>query len=88
MLKTKIGAKRGRKLGTKLIPVTLSSTATVVRPSQQIIITGVSKGTAYRLEKLGLFPKRRILSLQAVGWLRTELEDWVRSRRAVTGGVL
>ena len=80
-----IAKKRGRKKGFKFPPVTLSPTATIIKPNQQQFITGVSKSTAYRLEKAGQFPQRRKLSVQAVGWLRSELEAWRDSRLAVVG---
>ncbi len=79
--------RRGRKLGFRFPPPTLSPTATIVKPNQQIFITGVSKSTAYRLEKSGQFPRRRQLGAQAVGWLRSELEAWRDSRQAVVGEV-
>ena len=69
--------KRGRKLGYKKPTPTLSPLATVVRPNQQIFITGISKATVYRLIKAGVFPKQRKLTPGgASGWLRTELEAW------------
>ena len=73
-------SKRGRKLGSKFPPPTLSPSSTIVRPNQQHFITGVSKATAYRLEKSGQFPKHRKLTAFASGWLRSELEEWVASR--------
>lgn len=75
---------RGRKKGFRFPPPTLSPTATVVRPNQQHFITGVSKPTAYRLIRLGLFPRQRKLTPGgASGWLRSELEEWRDSRQAV-----
>ena len=79
--------KRGRKPGFKFPPPTLSPTATIVKPNVQHLITGVSKSTAYRLEAAGQFPQRRKLSVQAVGWIRSELEAWRDSRLAVNGEV-
>ena len=43
-------------------------------------ITGLSKSTRWRLENAGKFPKRRQLSANAVGWLASEIEEWVMSR--------
>ena len=45
--------------------------------------TQISRSTAWRLERLGLFPRRRKISAQSVGWLRDEIEDWVLSRSVV-----
>ncbi len=77
-------AKRGRKPGRKLPPPTLSATAIIVRPNQLNLLLGISRSTAYRLESLGLFPKRRQLSTFAVGWIRSELDYWLASRQSVT----
>jgi len=54
--------------------------------------SGLSRTTAWRLEKEGLFPSRRQLSPNAVGWLQTEVEAWINSRNQVktaarSGGV-
>ncbi len=47
-------------------------------------ITGLSKGTLWRQERAGRFPKRRHLSQHAVGWLESEITAWVESRRPTT----
>lgn len=44
--------------------------------------TGLSKTTRWRLEREGKFPKRRKISNNAVGWLNSELTDWIKSRAA------
>lgn len=33
-----------------------------------------------RLEAQGLFPKRVRLGQNRVGWVRSEVEDWIRAR--------
>jgi len=43
-------------------------------------VSGLSRTTAWRLEKEGKFPCRRQLSANAVGWLKTEIEAWILSR--------
>ena len=50
------------------------------------ILTKLSKSTRWRLEREGKFPKRRQLSAKAVGWLASELEEWMSSRKFVCGG--
>ncbi|OEG73875.1 transcriptional regulator [Shewanella colwelliana] len=57
----------------------------IVREAERKAITSVSRSTAWNLERQGLFPKRRKLSPQstAVGWLLSELNDWVTSRQSV-----
>jgi len=43
--------------------------------------TGLSRSTRWRLESQGKFPARRQLSANTVGWLRSEIEAWIKSRR-------
>jgi predicted DNA-binding transcriptional regulator AlpA len=72
---------RGRKKGYKLPPPTLHPDATMVRPNQVHLVTGFSRATAYRLLKLGDFPKLIKLTSSASGWNRRELEEWLASRQ-------
>jgi prophage regulatory protein len=41
---------------------------------------GLSRSTIWRLEKRGLFVKRRQLSANRVAWPEDEIEAWLRSR--------
>lgn len=43
-------------------------------------ITGYSRATIRRLERLGQFPPRRQLGARAVGWLESEVQGWVREK--------
>jgi prophage regulatory protein len=52
----------------------------VVRPTEIAYVLGVSRPTAYRLEREGSFPRRRQLGPRATGWLLSDLENWLRSR--------
>lgn len=45
--------------------------------------TGLSRSTRWRLESQGKFPARRQLSSNTVGWLRSEVEAWMRTRTRV-----
>lgn len=54
-----------------------------LREPQVAILTGLSKSTRWRLEKNGEFPKRRQLSAKSVGWLASEVENWVQTRTAI-----
>ena len=40
----------------------------------------LSKVTVWRRERAGLFPKRINLSERRVGWVESEIEDWLDSR--------
>jgi predicted DNA-binding transcriptional regulator AlpA len=45
-------------------------------------IAGISRSTAWRLEKAGAFPSPIPISPGRVGWRASELEAWMASRRA------
>ena len=57
----------------------------IVREAERKTITSISRTTAWSLERKGLFPKRRQLYPQSssVGWLLSELNEWVTSRQAI-----
>ena len=59
-----------------------------LREPQVSALTGLSKSTRWRLEKDGRFPKKRQLSAKSVGWLATEIEDWIQTRTIVKAGVI
>lgn len=44
-------------------------------------MTGLSRSTIDRLEKAGSFPRRVMISQNAVGWRRSEVIGWTQSRR-------
>lgn len=52
----------------------------VIRPSEIKDYAGLSKNSAFRLEKLNMFPKRRQLGPAAVGWITSEIDEWLASR--------
>ena len=56
-----------------------------IRASQLKAITGLSTTTIWRLEKNGEFPKRRKISRGAVGWVKSEVEEWASSRQNAWG---
>jgi prophage regulatory protein len=43
-------------------------------------ITGLSSATIWRMEKSGAFPSRRKIAPHSVGWLSSELSQWIESR--------
>ncbi len=47
-------------------------------------ISGLSRTTRWWLEKCKLFPARRRLSPNRVGWLLSEIQSWLRAREVVT----
>ncbi|OEU72713.1 MAG: hypothetical protein BA869_01480 [Desulfuromonadales bacterium C00003107] len=48
-------------------------------------ITGLSRTTIWRMEKVGKFPKRRQISSGRVGWLASEVNPWAEGRPVVGG---
>ncbi|MDE2980877.1 MAG: AlpA family phage regulatory protein [Gemmatimonadota bacterium] len=57
----------------------------ILRCSQVERIVGVSKTTIYRLMRQGRFPRPRRLSKNAVGWPRSEVEEWLENRPLAGG---
>jgi len=55
----------------------------VAREPQRRAITGVSTSSWYELQAKGLAPRPiRLGGPRSVGWLVSELEEWVEQRRA------
>lgn len=52
----------------------------IVREQERRAITGLSRSQCMRLEREGLFPRRRKLGKNSVGWILSELETWITSR--------
>lgn len=54
----------------------------IIRESERLAITGISRTTCWEMEKKGEFPKRRKLAPNgtSVGWLLSELIEFVQSR--------
>ena len=45
----------------------------------------LARSTVWRLEKAGKFPAHRQISPNAVGWLESEIDEWIAARQ-VAGG--
>jgi len=54
----------------------------VVREPERKRITGLGRVQWYRLERMGRVPQRLQLGENSVGWLRHELDAWLRERAA------
>ncbi len=54
-----------------------------IRPKEVQSITGLSRTTIWRLEKDQGFPPRRQISPGAVGYLYTDVLEWMESRQEV-----
>jgi prophage regulatory protein len=42
--------------------------------------TGLSRSTIWRLERRGEFPRHRRISMNAVGWVEDEIDEWMLAR--------
>ena len=51
---------------------------------QVLEITGLSRTSVWRFEKNGDFPKRRQLGPRRVGYVDSEISNWMESRSRVT----
>jgi prophage regulatory protein len=62
---------------------TISKPKGVAREAQRYELTGVPTSTWYDLQNAGLAPKPiRLGGPRSVGWLISELEEWIEQRRA------
>jgi predicted DNA-binding transcriptional regulator AlpA len=70
------------------VRATWSPTDRIVFEDERAALTGFSRNWWWVKEQKGEVPKRIKLSERRVGWLLSELENWVRERAAArdTGG--
>ena len=52
----------------------------IIRVKQLCEILSVSRSTLWRMEKDGHLPPRRQFAKRSVGWIESELNDWLESR--------
>lgn len=52
----------------------------ILRRKQVQARTGLSRSTIYAFIKAGLFPKSIPLGPRAVGWLESEVSNWIAER--------
>lgn len=52
----------------------------IMRLSAVIAVTGVSRADIYRKMNASEFPKSIPLGVKSVGWLQSEVEEWIDSR--------
>jgi prophage regulatory protein len=52
----------------------------ILRTKEVIRKIGLSRPTIWRMERDGKFPKRRNIGGKSVGWLDTEIHDWINGR--------
>lgn len=61
-------------------------TDAILRLPQVRQITGLGRSSIYALQESRAFPHSIKLSPRAVGWLESEIRDWIRSRTELRGG--
>ena len=57
-----------------------SNTPTILRRHQVQQRTGLSRSTLYQYIKDGAFPASVQLGPRAVGWLESDISDWITAR--------
>jgi prophage regulatory protein len=58
----------------------------IIREPELLKLVGLSRTTLWRREKAGDFPKRRQLSSRSVGWVLSEVLEWIEQRPLAEGG--
>jgi prophage regulatory protein len=54
----------------------------VVREAERFRLTKLSRVQWWRLERDGKVPKRIRLGANSIGWIKSEIEGWIRERVA------
>jgi len=57
-----------------------------MRKRELLRSTGLSDSTVWRMEKDGCFPRRIQLGGNSVGWLESEVNEWIMSKAAARDG--
>ena len=60
--------------------------ARIIRFHQVQARTGLSRSTIYRRLAGGSFPRPLSLGARAVGWIESEVDEWIRQRIALSRG--
>jgi prophage regulatory protein len=51
-----------------------------MREPECLKLTGLSRTTRWRLEKVGKFPKRIKISQASIGWVEEDIHKWMEDR--------
>ena len=54
----------------------------ILREKDRFRVTGLSRTQWWRLEKSGVVPRRVQLGQNSIGWIKSELDDWILGRKA------
>ncbi|EKN3345972.1 AlpA family transcriptional regulator [Yersinia ruckeri] len=52
----------------------------LVREQERQRITSIARSTAWKLERAGKFPLRKVIGLKSCGWLLSDLLCWISAR--------
>ena len=52
----------------------------IIRLKEVMDLTGLARSTIYKFVSVGLFPKPISLGDRCVGWLESEVHDWILSK--------
>ena len=52
----------------------------ILRLSAAKDLTGLSRSSIYLMMRAGTFPRNILLGERAVGWLETDIQEWIDSR--------
>ena len=58
----------------------MNATTRMIRLAEVMELTGLSKSSIYRLEKLGQFVPRVKMSARATGWSLAAINKWMENR--------
>lgn len=56
----------------------------IIRVPALTNVTGVSISTISRMEKRGEFPQRRRIGVKTVGWLESEVMEWLYKQEQIS----
>jgi prophage regulatory protein len=76
--------QHARAISNKEIAMQLQNSQYIIRLRQAILKTGLSRSTIYTLIKLGDFPKQIQLSPRTMGFLESEIDEWIAGRIAAS----
>jgi prophage regulatory protein len=76
--------QHARAISNKEIAMQLQNSQYIIRLRQAIIKTGLSRSTIYTLIKQGDFPKQIQLSPRTMGFLKSEIDEWIAGRIAAS----
>jgi prophage regulatory protein len=52
----------------------------IIRENEVFARTGRSRVSIWRAERLNEFPRRRKIGPRSIGWLESEIENWLATR--------